>query len=92
MIISVKLSEKQLTVSNVCGNRTGKKNVSSVFYYLLDLSHCLRNLFKDYKSLELTGENQDVVDSWKASFLRAGVYPERESSDDKSLVSSMSYY
>ncbi|CAH3017079.1 unnamed protein product [Porites evermanni] len=44
-----------------------------------------KNLFKDYKSLELTGENQDVVDSWKASFLRAGVYPERESSDDKSL-------
>ena len=47
-----------------------------------------RNLFKDYKSLELSGENQDVVDSWKASFLRAGVYPERETSEDKSLVSS----
>ena len=29
------------------------------------------------------------MDSWKASFLRAGVYPERESSDDKSLVSSI---
>ena len=45
-----------------------------------------RNLFKDYKHLELAGENQDVVDSWKASFLRAGVYPEREASDDKTLV------
>ncbi|KAJ7376260.1 Dynamin-2 [Desmophyllum pertusum] len=45
----------------------------------------LRNLFKDYKSLELAGENQDVIDSWKASFLRAGVYPERESSEDRSL-------
>ncbi|CAH3166704.1 unnamed protein product [Porites lobata] len=44
-----------------------------------------KNLFKDYKSLELTGENQDVVDSWKASFLRVGVYPERVFSDDKSL-------
>ena len=62
-----------------------EKNVFSVFY----LSHCLRNLFKDYKSLELTGENQDVVDSWKASFLRVGVYPERVFSDDKSLVSSI---
>ena len=49
----------------------------------------IRNLFKDYKSLELTGENQDVVDSWKASFLRVGVYPERVFSDDKSLVSSI---
>ncbi|KAK2551884.1 Dynamin-1 [Acropora cervicornis] len=44
-----------------------------------------KNLFKDYKHLELAGENQDVVDSWKASFLRAGVYPEREASDDKTL-------
>ena len=47
-----------------------------------------RNLFKDYKHLELSAEAQDAVDSWKASFLRAGVYPERESSDDKSLVCS----
>lgn len=44
-----------------------------------------KNLFKDYKSLELAGENQDVIDSWKASFLRAGVYPVRESSEEKSL-------
>ena len=35
----------------------------------------------------MSAENQEVVDSWKASFLRAGVYPEREhGSDDKSLV------
>ncbi|QQP56244.1 Dynamin, partial [Caligus rogercresseyi] len=29
-----------------------------------------RNIYKDYKSLELSCENQDDVDSWKASFLR----------------------
>ena len=46
----------------------------------------LRNLFKDHKALELAGENQDVIDSWKASFLRAGVYPERDTSEDKGLV------
>lgn len=38
-----------------------------------------RNVYKDYKSLELSCENVDEVDSWKASFLRAGVYPEKES-------------
>eukprot|EP00096_Caligus_rogercresseyi_P005316 TRINITY_DN2055_c0_g2_i4.p1 TRINITY_DN2055_c0_g2~~TRINITY_DN2055_c0_g2_i4.p1 ORF type:complete len:890 (-),score=300.82 TRINITY_DN2055_c0_g2_i4:524-3193(-) len=38
-----------------------------------------RNIYKDYKSLELSCENQDDVDSWKASFLRAGVYPEKSS-------------
>ncbi|GFT20520.1 dynamin [Nephila pilipes] len=38
-----------------------------------------RNVFKDYKQLELSCESQEEVDSWKASFLRAGVYPERSS-------------
>lgn len=32
---------------------------------------------QDYKQLELSCENVDEVDSWKASFLRAGVYPEK---------------
>jgi len=29
--------------------------------------------------LDLSCETQDDVDSWKASFLRAGVYPEKVS-------------
>lgn len=60
-----------------------------IFKYLsfINLSVCFtRNLFKDHKQLELSADNQEIVDSWKASFLRAGVYPERTSSDDKSLV------
>ena len=32
---------------------------------------------KDWKQLELSCEGADDVDSWKASFLRAGVYPEK---------------
>nr|XP_032514178.1 dynamin isoform X4 [Danaus plexippus plexippus] len=60
-----------------------------------------RNVYKDYKQLELSCENQDDVDSWKASFLRAGVYPEKTSeaangdesegneSSDTSVTSSM---
>uniref|UniRef100_A0A8C3VJ66 Dynamin-2 n=1 Tax=Catharus ustulatus TaxID=91951 RepID=A0A8C3VJ66_CATUS len=35
-----------------------------------------RNVYKDYRQLELACETQEEVDSWKASFLRAGVYPE----------------
>jgi dynamin GTPase len=34
---------------------------------------------QDLKTLELSCENTDEVDSWKASFLRAGVYPEKDS-------------
>ncbi|KAL7036044.1 hypothetical protein ACKWTF_008670 [Chironomus riparius] len=37
-----------------------------------------RNVYKDLKTLELSCESTDDVDSWKASFLRAGVYPEKE--------------
>ncbi|XP_050359368.1 dynamin isoform X9 [Nymphalis io] len=55
-----------------------------------------RNVYKDYKQLELSCETQDDVDSWKASFLRAGVYPEKTSeaangdeSSDTSGTSSM---
>ncbi|CAG9110343.1 unnamed protein product [Plutella xylostella] len=55
-----------------------------------------RNVYKDYKQLELSCENQDDVDSWKASFLRAGVYPEKTSeaangdeSNDSAGTSSM---
>ena len=39
---------------------------------------CILSLtFQDYKQLEVSCEPQDDVDSWKASFLRAGVYPEK---------------
>jgi len=42
-----------------------------------------RNVFKDFKTLDLSCESQDDVDSWKASFLRAGVYPEKSSSESQ---------
>uniref|UniRef100_A0A3B4UUX9 Interferon-induced GTP-binding protein Mx n=1 Tax=Seriola dumerili TaxID=41447 RepID=A0A3B4UUX9_SERDU len=37
----------------------------------------LRNVYKDYKCLELACNSQEELDSWKASLLRAGVYPEK---------------
>ncbi|XP_043555821.1 dynamin-3-like isoform X5 [Chiloscyllium plagiosum] len=36
-----------------------------------------RNVYKDYRVLELACDSQEEVESWKASFLRAGVYPEK---------------
>ncbi|XP_041032953.1 dynamin-3 isoform X10 [Carcharodon carcharias] len=41
-----------------------------------------RNVYKDYRQIELACESQEDVDSWKASFLRAGVYPERENAEN----------
>ncbi|XP_071061104.1 dynamin-1a isoform X7 [Pseudochaenichthys georgianus] len=40
-----------------------------------------RNVYKDYRQLELACETQEDIDAWKASFLRAGVYPERITSE-----------
>uniref|UniRef100_A0AAR2L7C2 Dynamin n=1 Tax=Pygocentrus nattereri TaxID=42514 RepID=A0AAR2L7C2_PYGNA len=38
-----------------------------------------RNVFKDNRFLELACNTQEEVDSWRASLLRAGVYPEKSS-------------
>uniref|UniRef100_A0A8C5U6I9 Dynamin-2 n=1 Tax=Malurus cyaneus samueli TaxID=2593467 RepID=A0A8C5U6I9_9PASS len=49
-----------------------------------------RNVYKDYRQLELACETQEEVDSWKASFLRAGVYPdEAEENGGDSFMHSM---
>ena len=43
-------------------------------------------MYKDYKTLELSAENQEEVDSWKASLLRAGVYPEKNTDNQDEEV------
>uniref|UniRef100_A0A3Q0R756 Dynamin n=1 Tax=Amphilophus citrinellus TaxID=61819 RepID=A0A3Q0R756_AMPCI len=48
---------------------------SKHIFALFNTEH--RNVYKDYRQLELASESQEEVDGWKASFLRAGVYPER---------------
>lgn len=52
------------------------------------MEYCCRNVYKDYKQLELSAESQEEMDNWKASFLRAGVYPEKrqETSDDNVCI------
>ncbi|KAM8930177.1 dynamin-3 [Pelodytes ibericus] len=40
-----------------------------------------RNVYKDYRCLELACDSQEEVDSWKASLLRAGVYPDKSLAD-----------
>ncbi|XP_013883059.1 dynamin-2 [Austrofundulus limnaeus] len=37
----------------------------------------LRNVYKDYRCLELACNSQEELDSWRASLIRAGVYPEK---------------
>jgi hypothetical protein len=48
------------------------------------------NVFKDQRQLELSAESQEDVDSWKASFLRAGVYPEKTQEESQSDAESVS--
>ncbi|KAK3782580.1 hypothetical protein RRG08_028075 [Elysia crispata] len=65
-----------LQVRDMEGGLFTSKNMFALF------SPGTRNVYKDYKQLELSADSQEEVDSWKASFLRAGVYPERNTETD----------
>uniref|UniRef100_A0A8D0D8Y4 Interferon-induced GTP-binding protein Mx n=1 Tax=Sander lucioperca TaxID=283035 RepID=A0A8D0D8Y4_SANLU len=49
-----------------------------------------RNVYKDLRQVELTCDSQEDVDSWKASFLRAGVYPEKDQNEDAAPADTFS--
>ncbi|XP_076019687.1 dynamin-1a isoform X1 [Genypterus blacodes] len=65
-----------LQVDNLRLRDVEKGFMSSKFIFALFNTE-QRNVYKDYRQLELACESQEDVDAWKASFLRAGVYPER---------------
>ncbi|XP_077440178.1 dynamin 3a isoform X2 [Vanacampus margaritifer] len=54
--------------------------MSSKFAFALFHSES-RNVYKDYKFLELVCNCQEELDIWKSSLLRAGVYPEEVTVD-----------
>nr|XP_046263316.1 dynamin-2-like isoform X1 [Scatophagus argus] len=45
-----------------------------------------RNVYKDLRQIELACDTQEDVDSWKASFLRAGVYPEKDQPENEDTM------
>lgn len=45
-----------------------------------------KNVYKEYKVLELSSATVEDMEQWKASLLRTGVYPERVSSADASSI------
>ena len=53
-----------------------------------------RNVYKDHKQLELSAVNQEEMDSWKASLLRAGVYPEKtqDKTDEASVCKTQNHF
>ncbi|XP_037608624.1 dynamin-1a isoform X4 [Sebastes umbrosus] len=65
-----------LQVDNLKLRDVEKGFMSSKFIFALFNTE-QRNVYKDYRQLELACETQEDIDAWKASFLRAGVYPER---------------
>lgn len=62
-----------LKIRDVEAGFMSRRNTFSIFYA------DNKNIYKDYKNLELSCESQEEVDSWKASFLRAGVYLDKSS-------------
>ena len=68
-----------LVVENTLNRALIDPLISCCAFPLLILYTYLQKL----QTLDLSCESQDDVDSWKASFLRAGVYPEKSSSDSQ---------
>ncbi|CAI8032481.1 Dynamin-1 [Geodia barretti] len=52
----------------------GKKHVFALFYTTG------KNVYKDKDQLEMVAQSEEEVENWKASLLRAGVYPQSDSS------------
>ncbi|XP_072919685.1 dynamin 3a isoform X1 [Hemitrygon akajei] len=50
-----------------------------------------RNVYKDYRFLELACDSQEELDGWKASFLWAGVYPEKCTLDNEEAVGTHNF-
>ncbi|XP_071751775.1 dynamin 3a [Centroberyx gerrardi] len=61
--------------------RDVEKGFMSSKYMFAIFNTELRNVYKDYRFLELGCNSQEELDSWKASLLRAGVYPEKVTVD-----------
>ena len=57
--------------------------LNAISMYLVCIN---RNVYKDREQLELSFQSEEDAESWKASFLRAGVYPESESSQDEKVT------
>lgn len=64
-----------LPLDNVKYRDIEKSFMSSKFSFALFNTE-LRNVYKDYRHLELACSSQEELDSWRTSLLRAGVYPE----------------
>ena len=60
------------------------RNVFKDFKVGLNLEPSDRVNTFGFQTLDLSCESQDDVDSWKASFLRAGVYPEKTNAEGSS--------
>ena len=55
------------------------------------VAHCKQLNISNVQTLDLSCETQDDVDSWKASFLRAGVYPEKSNAEGTSNEGEVSH-
>ena len=63
-----------------------KKYSSMRKFFNLTQKLIFRNVFKEHKVLELSVDNSEELDTWKASFLRAGIYLEREQHAEDTTV------
>eukprot|EP01134_Creolimax_fragrantissima_P003188 CFRG3188T1 len=74
----------QLLRLDGCRTRDVEKGMLGRHKYMFEVYHPeLKYLYKDCKTLVLSCASDDALDTWKASFLRAGVFPDKEMHEDE---------
>jgi len=91
------LDEKKYTISlspSLKLKQVEKKSVFGAHHNFQIFNEEARNVYKDHRTLDLTCTTAEDLESWKASFLRSGVYPEyipengEDAKDEKVLESN----
>ncbi|KNC79856.1 dynamin-3 [Sphaeroforma arctica JP610] len=77
----------QLIRLDGCRTRDIEKGTFGRHKYMFELYHPeLKYLYKDNKSLVLSTASDEALDTWKAAFLRAGVFPDKAVHEDEEEV------
>ena len=62
-----------------------KKSVFGAHFIFQIFNTENKNIFKDHKTLDLSCRDADSLETWQASFLRAGVLPEYKKPEEEGI-------
>lgn len=74
-----------------CENSSALLSLLCVQYVQCIRTRMYRNVYKDLKQLEMAADTMEDLENWKASFMRAGVFPEKKQEEQQVGVYTLLY-